>query len=248
MYGPPLWFGWATLKTISALLPGVDWLPRPTPPIVPTTVSPTWNTPDDISISSSFGTQYLLTSCPSKNGYNLVNGLTLLETNWIFLDLKKVIKSLLTVLSPIDSLSNCSTIAVLVPVLFIDSDCQVSLSISVTVVLLCVIFLPCLWLWTLLDLVIVRSLVKVPPQLVCHAFHIVPANPFWSTPIFCWASARTEAKLPSLLITLASSLTVSTQLSLAGVNSTVPSQKLTINGVTLSLLVPKDCFTYSTSA
>ena len=249
LYGPPLCWGSATLKIISALVPGIDWLPRPVPPIVPTTFSPTWKTPDVISISINFGTQYLVTSLPSKNAYIWVSGLILLATNCIFLDLMKRIISLLIVLSPKDSWSNCSTTAVLVPVLFSVPDLTVSLTVCLVSVKTLVPLWPPLWVWTqTLVLVSLLCLVDSPPQLVCHAFHTVPANPFCgSTPSLAEASARIAEKLPSLSIILASRRTVSTQLSVAGVNSTVPSQKLIINGVTLSLLVPKACFKYSIS-
>ena len=69
-------------------------------------------------ISSNFGTQYFVTSTPSKNAYNCVRGFTFLLTNWIFLDLIKEIRSLLKVLSPWEVRSNCSVIATLTPVLF----------------------------------------------------------------------------------------------------------------------------------
>lgn len=46
----------------------------------------------------------------------------------------------------------------------------------------------------------------------------------------------------------ASNLTVSTQVSVAGVSSKDPCQKLIKKGVTLSDLVAKDCLAYSTSA
>ena len=62
------------------------------------------------------------------------------------------------------------------------------------------------------------------------------------------ASATVEAKLPSLSIILASNLTVSTQVSDAGLNSRDASQKLRIKGVTLSVLVPKDCVRYGVSS
>ena len=48
--------------------------------------------------------------------------------------------------------------------------------------------------------------------------------------------------------TINSSLTVSTQVSLEGVNLTNPSQKLSRNGVTLSDLVPKGWFRYCISS
>ena len=54
--------------------------------IVPITVSPTW-TPDIISISISFGTQYLVTLTPSKNANNLACGKNPLPSKATFLDL-----------------------------------------------------------------------------------------------------------------------------------------------------------------
>ena len=92
-------------------------LPNPVGLILPTTVSPTWNTPETIAISKSFGTQYLVTSLPSKKAYTLVSGFTLLATNCTFLERMMLITSLLITLSPTDVLSNLSVITVLVPVL-----------------------------------------------------------------------------------------------------------------------------------
>ena len=89
--------------------------PRPIFIISPTTVSPTWKVPDVIVISRSLGTQYSVISTPSKNPYILVSGFIFLETNSTFLDLIYGIRSLLTTLSPTDSISNCSVTIVLTP-------------------------------------------------------------------------------------------------------------------------------------
>ena len=89
--------------------------PRPIVPISPTIVSPTWKVPDVMVISRSLGTQYSVISTPSKNPYILVSGFIFLETNSTFLDLMYGIRSLLTTLSPTDSISNCSVTMVLTP-------------------------------------------------------------------------------------------------------------------------------------
>ena len=65
LYGPSLWFNCATLNVItgnsSILAPNPIWLDTPR------ITSPTSNTPEIISISNNFGTQYFVTSTPSKN-------------------------------------------------------------------------------------------------------------------------------------------------------------------------------------
>ena len=88
---------------------------KPVVVISPTTVSPTWKVPDVIVISRSLGTQYSVMSTPSKNPYILVSGFIFLETNSTFLDLMYGIRSLLTTLSPTDSISNDSVTIVLTP-------------------------------------------------------------------------------------------------------------------------------------
>ena len=67
-------------------------------------------------------------------------------------------------------------------------------------------------------------------------------------PNFFSAEAIVSVKLPSTSKTLGSILTVFTQVSLEGDNLTVPCQKLSKKGVTLSLLVPNGCFKYWTSS
>jgi len=142
-------------------------------------------------ISRSFGTQNLVTSSPSKNAYILVKGFILLETNSIFLDLMNGIISLLTNLSPTDSLSNCSVIIVLVPVLDSTPVSTVFWSVSsmtlVSVALIIAATVPgapplihpprpkvsvdvvsCLR---------VVSVTTVPVQLVSHAFQTIGAIP-----------------------------------------------------------------------
>ena len=70
--------------------------------IVPVTVSPTWKAPDIISISISFGTQYLVTLTPSKNANNLACGKNPLPSKATFLDLIVGTIAVLIVLSPRD--------------------------------------------------------------------------------------------------------------------------------------------------
>ena len=115
MYGPSLWFACATLNLIAGTF--VPSAGIPAPGILPTTVSPTWKVPDCIVISVNFGVQYFVTATPSKNPYNCVSGLHLVTLNCMFLERIIMITSRLTVLSPKDSLSNCSVTTFLVPVL-----------------------------------------------------------------------------------------------------------------------------------
>ena len=96
---------------------------------------------------------------------------------------------------------------------------------------------------------LVLELVLDPVHTVSHEFQTVGANPVCgSTFNVLTASCIVESKLPSTLIIFASNLTVSTQVSDAGVNSRDPCQKLIKKGVTLSFLVAKVCFNHSTSA
>ena len=190
--------------------------------IVPVIVSPTWKVPEIIAISKSFGTQYLVTSTPSKKPYNWVLGLTLFATNWTFRDLIKVIRSLLTNLSPWEVWSSCSVTRILVPVLSWPSS------------LLKVSRVPCCRLIILkpwpLRIVLSRTWVfweinVVPPHTVSQEFHTVAANPDWrSTSNSLLALASSAAKFPSTFIIFASNLWVSSQLSEAGVSSTDPNQ------------------------
>ena len=70
--------------------------------IVPVTVSPTWKAPDCISISISFGTQYLVTFTPSKNANIFAYGKNPFPSKAMFLDLIVGIIAVLIVLSPRD--------------------------------------------------------------------------------------------------------------------------------------------------
>ena len=76
---------------------------------VPVIVSPTENVPEIISISSNFGTQYLVTFTPSKT-IILDCGLNPFPSKDTFLDLIVGVTSVLITLSPNDVLSNCSVI------------------------------------------------------------------------------------------------------------------------------------------
>ena len=104
----------------------------------PLITSPTWNEPEVILISRSFGTQKRVTSSPSKNEYILVRGFILLETNSTFLALQNGTRSLLTVLSPTEVLSQCSVITVLDPCLDSIPVLRVSLIVSSKVVVVLV--------------------------------------------------------------------------------------------------------------
>ena len=263
-YGPSLWFDWAVLNVILASVFPVFWS-NPVLFILPVTVSPTVNDPEIILISRSFGTQNLVTSSPSKNAYILVKGFILLETNSIFLDLMNGIMSLLTILSPTDSLSNCSVTIVLVPFLDMTPVSTVVWSVSsITLVSVASIRragLPKPPLKLLIQPPIPKvevddvSLLRVvfvtivPVQLVSHAFQTIGAIPVCLSTFSVLANnSRVEAKSPSTSMTFAFNLAVSTQVSDAGVSSIEPFQKLIKNGVTLSVLVANDCFNHSTSA
>ena len=75
---------------------------------LPSTISPAPNVPDTIVTSTSLGTTNLAMSILSKNGYNLVFGFNLLQTNSMFLDLIVATTSVLTTLSPRLVVSNLS--------------------------------------------------------------------------------------------------------------------------------------------
>ena len=236
MKGPSLWFDTATLNVI------LDWLIPPSV-TVPVTVSPTWNTPDFILISKILGTQCFVTSTPSKKAYTLVCGLKPLPSKAIFLDLIIGMTSLFKVLSPNDSWSYCSVIKsrdpsrVPVPILKL----SVNVSWIVFKVEVVTIWFPksLLCLSTSSVLVVVLTSRSVPVQTVCQPCHTISVKPVWgSNPCVLSASFTVLAKLPSTSITFASSLTVSTQTSDAGVRSRLAFQKLSKKGVTLSVLVP----------
>ena len=196
-YGPSLWFDCATLNVID----GEVFVVSSSSPVVwidPSTVSPISNTPFDIDISINLGTQYFVTSTPSKNAYILVKGFILLETNWMFLDLILATSSLLTTLSPVEVLSNSSVTTVLMP--FLDStpfSTVVLTSSSIVEVVVLSIF--CLPLQKLFldssDLFLVPLVTSVTPvQLVDQAFHTIGANPVCgSTFRFFVASAKVSA-------------------------------------------------------
>ena len=168
------------------------------------------------------------------------------------------IRSLLTVLSPREVLSICSTTEVLVPVLVVVPVKVVVLVVSAQVFTVCVpkiglqvpvapchpIQFPPLFV----VLVLVVSTKLDPVQTVCQEPHTVGANPVCgSTPNLLEASAITDAKLPSALIVLASSLCVDTQVSDDGTSSRVPCQKVITKGVTFSVLVAYLCANHTTS-
>ena len=242
-----MWLDCATRNDI-LVVPSIIWLgPNPVWFKVPTTVSPTSKVPEIAAISSNFGIQYLVTSTPSKNAYTCVSGFNLVATNWILRDLINVIRSLLTTLSPREVLSNCEVTTVLVPVL-------VDIPVSITSRRLSwttesVIKVPppvrvdVCWF-----LVLVEFIIFCPVQLSIQEFQTVGANPvcgstFKVLPVI----NKVSVKLPSTSITLGSSLTVSIQVSDAGVSSIDPLQKLTRKGVTLSALVPNIWLNHSTS-
>ena len=240
--GPSLWFEFATLNfTVFVLFPvKFVW-------IVPVTVSPTWNTPDFIDISISLGKQYLVTLIPSKNANNFDCGLKPLPSKVMFLDLIIVIASLLIVLSPRDSWSNVSVINSLVP-------CLVEVPISVLVIVPSSRVsrkrarLPLLLPMTVLFLVWIWEVCSTPVQTVCQPPQTVSVKPVWGSNPLSSASATTLEKFPSVGIIFGSNLTVSTQVSDAGVKSNDPVQKLSINGVTLSDLVPNGWLKYTVSS
>ena len=250
---PSLWLEEATLKDIDGVVVLGQVPEDPDLSDSPITFSPTWNTPDDILISSSLGNTYLLTSWPSKNAYNLFLGLNLLPSTVIFLDLTAGESSLLISLVPCVVLFTSSTTRVLTPLLAESTrfTCWLSVSSLTTFLVLLTNLRPSHWVVTRSTsafLVRVVTSVSVPVHVVCQEFHTVGANPDWGSTLNClWALAIVEAKLPSLLMILGSMLTVSTHVSPAGVNSILPCQKGTKKGVTLSVLVPKVCFNHSTS-
>ena len=195
LYGPSLWFDCATLNWISAILSLVIWL-NPVLFILPFTVSPTWNDPEVIVISSNLGTQNLVTFCPSMNPYNWVKGLTFLAVNSIFLDLIYGTRSLLTTLSPTEVSSNVSCTIVLSPDLCWWSVLVVCLNTSwVVVVDVSVIHWAGLlsgspliqppWPQVLELLVVVcapsNSTAEVPVHVVSHAFQITGPIPVWGS-------------------------------------------------------------------
>ena len=93
-----------------------------------------------------------------------------------------------------------------------------------------------------------RSSNSFPVHVVSQAFHCIGDKPVCgSTPNSCIACAITPAKLPSCWIIFASSLAVSVHVSDCGDNLTVACQKLTKNGVTLSVLVANCWLNHSTS-
>ena len=209
--------------------------------------------------------QYGVTATPSKNPYNCVNGLHLVTLNSMFLERIVIITSRLTTLSPRDSLSNCSVTTFLVPFLDWWSILNVSRIVSCNVVVV-VVVTSCEWLTPdppliqpaliisssvvvlVSVLLTLRSEKSCPLQLVSHEFHCIGAIPVCgSTPNSCIACAIMPAKLPSCWIIFASSLAVSVHVSVDGFNLTVDCQKLTKNGVTLSVLVANCWLNHSVS-
>ena len=209
-------------------------------------------------ISNNFGTQYLVTLTPSKNANNLDCGKNPFPSKATFLDLIVGIISVLIVLSPRDVWSNCSVINCLEPSLDSIPVLNVSVNVSwkVVVVVVSISFhsFPEFFLVVLLPVtsflfVTVLSFF-VPVQEVCQPPQTIGVNPVCGSkpPYLLSAVVITSAKLPSVSKTLASSLTVLTQVSVSGVNFTNPCQKLRRNGVTLSDLVPQGWLRYSASS
>ena len=165
---------------------------------------------------------------------------------------------MLSTLSPNDVRSNCSVISCLEPSLDVVPVLKrsVNLSWKVVVVVLSTslhllpLFLR-LWLLDVTSfLFLTLELVFVPVQRVCQPPQIVLVKPLCGSkpPNFLSAVLIVSSKFPSIENTLGSTLTVFTQVSLPGDNFTIPSQKLSKKGVTLSLLVPKGCLRYWTSS
>ena len=167
---------WETLKVILAeeSLSGLG--PNPISFKVPTTVSPTSKVPEIISISKSFGTQYLVTSIPSKKAKTWVSGFNFLATNWMLRDLINGTISRLTTLSPTEVLSNCWVTALLVPDLVDVPVSRISRKLSwITLVVVVIVYpLEDLFVWVL---VAVEFITSCPVQLSIQEFQIVGANP-----------------------------------------------------------------------
>ena len=60
LYGPSIWLDAATLNLILGTAKLLICGAHPINLVVPITVSPTWNTPEDIEISINLGTQYFV--------------------------------------------------------------------------------------------------------------------------------------------------------------------------------------------
>ena len=208
-------------------------------------------------ISSNLGVQYLVTFTPSKKAKHLVSGFNPVDKNCIFLERIKFIRSRLITLSPWEVLSNCSSMNNCVPCLVDVPVSKVSVVVSwnvdVSVSWTNVEVLPD-WstlpdtfvIWVLVSLL---SWTSTPVHCVSHDCHNTGVRPDCSSnpPKIPDARAIVSAKLPSCSIIFASTLAVSTHVSVAGVNSITPFQVLTKKGVTLSVLVPNNCETNSTS-
>ena len=102
--------------------------------------------------------------------------------------------------------------------------------------------------WSLVCIFAGRGSWFTPAQISSQEFHTTEPNPLWGSPPNISVKSWTDwVKFPSTFIIFAWSLSVSTQLSDAGVRSIVPPQNDIIKGVTLSVLVALVCFKYSTS-
>ena len=159
------------------------------------------------------------------------------------------IRSLLIVLSPCDSLwLKSSMIRLWVPVLLLLTLCSTSTALWLTLSLTLKspsVLVRCTCLRAPVTLPVITLL---PVQKSDQDPHIWAPNPVWaSNPSLAARFATVDAKSPSLLITRASILTVSTQVSDSGVKSIIPFQYATINGVTDSVLDPNGCLEYSCS-
>ena len=164
------------------------------------------------------------------------------------------VTSVLITLSPNDVLSYCSVISCLEPSLDFVPVLKRSVNVSWNVVV--VVFstsfhlLPDVFLLLDLDvtsfLFLTLVLLRVPVQTVCQLPQRVLVIPVCGSkpPNFLSAAVTVSVKLPSVSNTLGSILTVLIQVSLDGDNLTVPCQKLSKKGVTLSVLVPKGCDKY----
>ena len=243
LYGPYLWFWLANLNLIASLFE----LGR-----LPSTISPAPNVPDTIVTSTSLGTTNLAMSILSKNGYNLVFGFNLLQTNSMFLDLIVATTSVLTTLSPRLVVSNLSPtlnwIPSLVWLLLVTVVSVLNTSLLSNNCVVVVIGIPPLRgptngprFWTVLERTVdCDSTLVTGPSVELLPVHVVsqPPQSTGERPVLLSAPVIPiiELKLPSISY-VAEVLLVSIHVSVAGFSSTWPIQFTTANGFTFTILV-----------